>query len=453
MQTFDELSLKPEILKAVKDAGYKTPMRIQIDAIPVALEGRDLIGCAQTGTGKTAAFVLPILQLMDKGRRPQALILAPTRELAIQIGDSITRYAKYLPVKSTTVYGGVPLGPQIRTLRRGVDILVATPGRLLDHVRRGNVSLKPVRFLVLDEADRMLDMGFLPDVEQIIQYVPARQQTMLFSATMPPEIRRLASRYMNEVVRIDSAPPATPASGITHRVYAVPKSLKNQLLVQLLHDEPVQSALIFTRTRRGADHLSNYLERKSMSVARLHSDRTQGQRQRALKGFRNGEYKILVATDIAARGLDIPTVSHVFHYDLPENADDYVHRSGRTARAEGTGFAFCLMAPEEIDLYNALETQIGQENFAWASHPGFDYLSEPKEASFRRDHDRRARGGSHRSGRGGRSVSRSATTPRRGGKEKMPASQPVSQPSSQPSSPPPATRSPFGRRRTRAGHR
>ena len=447
MQTFDELLLKPEILKAVKDAGYKTPMLIQSDAIPVALEGRDLIGCAQTGTGKTAAFVLPILQLMGKGRRPQALVLAPTRELAIQIGDSITRYAKYLPVKSTTIYGGVPLGPQIRTLRRGVDIVVATPGRLLDHVRRGNISLKPVRFVVLDEADRMLDMGFLPDVEQIMQYVPARQQTMLFSATMPSEIRRLASRYMQEVVRIDAAPPATPASGITHRVYAVPRSLKNRLLIQLLQDEPVRSALIFTRTRRGADHLANYLERKSLSVARLHSDRTQGQRQRALKGFRNGQYKILVATDIAARGLDIPIVSHVFNYDLPENVDDYVHRSGRTARAEGTGFAFCLMAPEEIDLYNALETQIGQEKFAWASHPGFDYLSEPKETSSRRDHDRRARGGSHRTGRGGRSASRATRTPQKAGSGKTSGTQ-QTESAARPA--PKPSRS-FGRRRTRAG--
>lgn len=422
MDTFDDLELKPEVLKAVKDAGYETPMVIQSRAIPVAMEGHDLIGCAQTGTGKTAAFTLPILHKLGKGRRPQALILAPTRELAIQIGDSVKQYGKYLPVKMATVFGGVPFGPQIRTLKRGVDILVATPGRLLDHVRRGNVSLKPVRYLILDEADRMLDMGFLPDVEQIVQYASAREQTMLFSATMPPEIRRLAQRYMKDVIRIDASPPATVASGISHRVYAVPKNLKNQLLVQLLKDEPVDSALIFTRTRRGADHLANYLERHKLSVARLHSDRTQGQRQSALKGFRSEKYKILVATDIAARGLDIPTVSHVFNYDLPENVDDYVHRAGRTARAAGSGFAFCLVAPEDIDLYNALEVHIGKEVFAWTSHPGFDYLKEPDEPSSRRSHDRRGRGGYNRTGGrgGGRSSSRTRSTTRRTSTVKSP---------------------------------
>ncbi len=441
MSTFDELGLKPELLKALEAAGYESPMMIQTRAIPIALEGQDLIGCAQTGTGKTAAFALPILHQLGKGRCPQALILAPTRELAIQIGESFEKYGEFLPAKTATIYGGVAYDSQVRALKHGVDILVATPGRLIDHVKRGNVSLKPVRYLVLDEADRMLDMGFLPDIHQIIQFIQSRQQTMMFSATMPPEIRRLANRYMTDEVRVDAAPPSTVAGGITHRVYAVPRSLKSRLLHQLLQDESIQSALIFTRTRRGAEGLADYLLRKNLSVARLHSDRSQGQRQTALKGFRNGKFKILVATDIAARGLDIPTVSHVVNYDLPENPDDYVHRAGRTARAEGTGFAFCLMAPEDIDLYNALEQQVGQETFIWTSHPGFDYLNEPKE-SHRPDRDWRGRGDSHRTGRGGRVSSRPSRT--------------SLCESDSSTAPPPANTSPknpFGRRRTRPGRR
>ncbi|MBI4551204.1 MAG: DEAD/DEAH box helicase [Candidatus Latescibacteria bacterium] len=373
-------------------------MRIQSKAIPIALDGRDLIGCAQTGTGKTAAFALPILQRLVQGRRPQALILTPTRELAIQVGENIRAYGKYLPFRYATVYGGVSLGPQITALRKGVDVIIATPGRLRDHLRRGTVSLKTVRYLVLDEADRMLDMGFLPDVEHIINQASAREQTMLFSATMPPEIRSLAARYMKDTVRVEAAPPSTVAEGITHRVYPVPRSLKNRLLLRLIVDEPVQSALIFTRTRRGADRLADYLERQNLSVARLHSDRTQGERQRALTGFRSGQYKILVATDIAARGLDIPSVSHVFNYDLPERVEDYIHRAGRTARAEGTGYAFCLMTPEEIDLFNPIEAQVGRQGMAWISHPGFDYLSEPPAADSGGDRKLRGMQSRHRGG-------------------------------------------------------
>lgn len=408
LQTFDELGLKPEILRAIKEKGYDKPMQIQTKAIPVALEGRDLIGCAPTGTGKTAAFMLPILHHLTKGQRPQVVVLAPTRELAIQIGDSVRQYGKYLSFTSVTVYGGVEIEPQTRALRKGADIVIATPGRLLDHMRRGNVSFKTTRYLVLDEADRMLDMGFINDMEQIISTMPKQRQTLLFSATMPAEIQRLAKRYMKEAVQINAAPPATIAAGITHRVYPVPYSLKKQLLMGLLRDEPVDSALIFTRTRRGADNLTRFLERKNMSVTRLHSDRTQRQRQDALTGFRSGKFKILVATDIAARGLDIPRVSHVFNYNLPECVEDYVHRAGRTARAEGTGFAFCLMAPEEIDLYNAIETQLGREKMAWSSHPGFDYLNEPPAPADHRSPPQRTDSGAARGRRfntpsGGRS--------------------------------------------------
>lgn len=395
MNTFEALGLKPELLKAIEAAGYTKPMRIQAQAIPVALGGRDLIGCAQTGTGKTAAFALPILHRLTRARFPQALALAPTRELAIQIGDSFRKYGKHLPFKSVTVYGGVDYEPQIKALRKGADVIIATPGRLLDLMGRDVVSLEKTGYLVLDEADRMLDMGFLPDVERIIHAMPNRGQTMLFSATMPPEIRRLASRYMKEAAYVEVSPPATVAIGITHRVYPVPRNLKSRLLIHLLRDEPVQSALIFTRTRRGADRLARYLQNENLSVERLHSDRSQSQRQRALRDFRSGKVKMLVATDIAARGLDIPTVSHVFNYDLPECAEDYVHRAGRTARAEGTGFAFCLMAPEDIDQYNALEMQFGREKLAWTSHPGFDYLNELNEPP-----DDPSRSGPRRSPRG-----------------------------------------------------
>ncbi len=355
-------------------------MPIQAKAIPVALTGRDLIGCAQTGTGKTAAFLLPVLHMLEKEKgAPRAVVLAPTRELAIQIGDNADDYSKHLSFRCTTVYGGVDIEPQIKALKRGVDVLVATPGRLLDLMRRGHVSLRSVRHLILDEADRMLDMGFIPDVEKIIADTPRSRQTMLFSATMPPEIRRLANKYMHDVEQISIAPPATMASGITHRIYPVPHSLKKQLLVGLLRDEPVDSALIFTRTRRSADNLVRYLDRKRVSVTHIHSDRTQNQRQQALKGFRSGKFKVLVATDIAARGLDIPSVSHVFNYNIPDCVDDYVHRAGRTARADSTGYACCLMAPEEIDLYNALESRFGREMLNWTSLDGFDYLNEPAE--------------------------------------------------------------------------
>ncbi len=385
MQTFKELELKPEILRTIKEKGYEKPMQIQSRAIPVVLAGKDLIGCAQTGTGKTAAFMLPILHLLKKEKGgPLVVVLAPTRELAIQIGDATRGYAGHLPVTCATVYGGVDIQPQIKALRKGVDIVVGTPGRMLDLMRRRCLTLKSVRHLVLDEADRMLDMGFMKDVEQIILATPKQRQTMLFSATMPPEVRRLASKYMKDVEEINVAPPATMASGITHRIYPVPQTLKKQLLVGLLRDEPVDSALIFTRTRRSADNLVRYLIRKSVSVTHIHSDRTQHQRQQALKGFRSGTFKVMVATDIAARGLDIPSVSHVFNYNIPDCIDDYVHRAGRTARAEGTGFACCLMAPEEIDLYNALENRFGRDMLNWTSHPGFDYLNEPAESSAKR---------------------------------------------------------------------
>ena len=442
VETFNELNLKPEILKAIEESGYTRPMRIQAESIPIALEGKDIIGCAQTGTGKTAAFTLPILQRLSEGKRPQVLILAPTRELAIQIGDSVKQYGKHLPFISTTVYGGVRFPPQIKALTDGVDIVVATPGRLLDHMGRGNVSLKNIKYLVLDEADRMLDMGFLPDVTRIMNKMPNREQTMLFSATMPPEIRRISDRYMKEAVEINASPPSTLAAGLTHRVYAVPTSLKTKLLVQLLKDEPVGSALIFTRTRRGADRLGQYLSNKKLSVTRLHSDLTQSQRQEALTGFRKGRHKILVATDIAARGLDIPTVSHVFNYDLPENAEDYVHRVGRTARAEGVGFAFSMVPPEDMDLYNMLEEHIGKETFNWTSHPGFDYLDEPEPSR----NNRMSRGPERGRRPGGGTSSRAARV--LGRPMKTEADNAPESPD-----PPPAPKPEFGRRRTRSTRR
>lgn len=450
VETFSELSLKPEIMKALQEAGFEKPMPIQARAIPVAMEGRDVIGGAQTGTGKTAAFTLPMLNRLTRERSLQGLILAPTRELAVQIGEKVREFSKYLPVRSATIYGGVDLDAQTRAMKAGVQIIIATPGRLLDHLRRGNISLASVKCLVLDEADRMLDMGFLPDVELIIAQMPNRDQTMLFSATLPPEVQRLAVKHMKQPVRIQTAPSATLAAGISHRVYPVPHSLKDQLLIRLLTDEPVDSVLIFTRTRRGADRVADFLEKSSLSVERLHSDRTQRQRQRALNGFRAGRYKILVATDIAARGLDIPSVSHVVNYNLPERHEDYVHRAGRTARADGVGNAFCLLAPEEIDLYYLLEKEMGREKLVWTSHPDFDYLTEPPgSSSVRRDRPFTARPPQGGGGGGGarRGGSSGPFKPRRPVPSFRASANPTTpgEGASAPAQTPPA----FGRRRSR----
>lgn len=374
--SFESFGLASTILKGIQDAGYQVPTPIQQKAIPVLLQGRDIIGCAQTGTGKTAAFVLPILHRLKPEHRLRALILVPTRELALQVGESIRTYGRHTGVRCATIYGGVQIEPQTKILRQGVDIVVATPGRLLDHMERGNLDFSALTTLVLDEADRMLDMGFIPDIRRILRKLPRDRHTMLFSATMPPEIRSLAREMLRDPMTVEVTPPSTAADGITHRVFPVPAHLKGKLLLSLLEREKIDSALIFVRTRRGVERLARLLQGKGHRIARLHSDRTQAQREKALNDFRRGKSQILVATNIAARGLDIDGISHVFSYDVPDNPDDYIHRSGRTARAGEKGDAVILMAPEEADALKAIERQLNGA-LIWAMHPDFNYTEPP----------------------------------------------------------------------------
>jgi len=345
----------------IRKAGYESPTPIQEAAIPAALRGRDLVGTAQTGTGKTAAFVLPILNKLLGGSRgvPRALIVTPTRELAEQIHEVIRSLAAGTRLRSATIYGGVSAAAQVKALREGTDILVACPGRLLDLYNQRVLKLNAIEILVLDEADRMFDMGFLPDVKRIVQAVPSQRQTMMFSATFPPEIEQLAAQALHSPQRI-SMGISRPAYTVSHALYPVPAHLKGALLLKLLKQTETESVLIFTRTKHRAQKLAQQIERAGLNVTSLHGDRTQGQRQAALKGFRNGSHQIMVATDIAARGLDVESISHVINFDMPDTADAYIHRIGRTGRAERTGDAFTLVTPEDNDMIRALERIMGQ---------------------------------------------------------------------------------------------
>ena len=360
-------------MEGVRSAGYATPTPIQAAAIPPALAGNDLIGTAQTGTGKTAAFVLPILQRLLSGprRRTRALIVTPTRELAEQINTTIRALGSASGVRSATIYGGVPMQPQERALRDGVEILVACPGRLLDHIDQGNARLDGIEVLVLDEADRMFDMGFLPAVRRILKHVPAKRQTMLFSATFPPEIEQLAAQALRNPQRV-AVGLTQPAATVTHALYPVPQHLKTGLTLELLKHTDTSSVLIFTRTRHRASRLARQLERSGYRVTSLHSDRTQNQRQAALDGFRNGTYQVMVATDIAARGIDVASISHVINYDIPDTADAYIHRIGRTGRAEREGDAFTLVTPEDDATVKMIERAVGQR-IPRETIAGFDY--------------------------------------------------------------------------------
>jgi ATP-dependent RNA helicase RhlE len=367
----------------IKKAGYETATPIQEAALPAALRGRDLIGTAMTGTGKTAAFVLPILNKLLNGPRnvARALIVTPTRELAEQIHDVIRVLSAGTRLKSVTIYGGVGAGPQIQALRTGAEILVACPGRLLDLIASGHARMGQVEILVLDEADRMFDMGFLPDVKRIIAAVPAHRQTMLFSATFPLEVEQLASSTLKHPQRIAMGI-SRPAYTVTHALYPVPQHLKSALLLEILKRTDTNSVLIFTRTRSRAEKLTRQIKAAGLNVTSLHSDRTQGQRQAALKGFKEGRHDIMVATDIAARGLDVESISHVINYDMPDTADAYIHRIGRTGRAQKTGDAFTLVTSEDEDLIKKLERIMGaplkRETIA-----GFDYAvpAPPRSAS------------------------------------------------------------------------
>lgn len=356
---FTALGLSDALAFGVQEMGYVEPTPIQTQAIPVVLKGGDVIGSAQTGTGKTAAFALPIIQRLGTHGKLRCLILEPTRELALQVEEAFQKFAKFTDLRVTIVYGGVGYGKQTEDLRRGMDILAATPGRLLDHLEQGNCSLSDIDILVLDEVDRMLDMGFLPDVKRIVQKCPKNRQTLFFTATLPPELEQLASWALREPLKVEIGRQRAPAETVTHGFYPVVASQKFDLLQLLLERTEFKSVLIFSRTRMGADRIAHRLVSKGHTVGVMHSDRNQRERIEALQGFKSGKYEVLVATDIAARGLDIAGVSHVINYDVPENAEDYVHRIGRTGRAHNTGDAFTLVTEDDVRDARSIERYMG----------------------------------------------------------------------------------------------
>jgi len=360
--SFQNLGLSDEVVHAVQSMGYMDPTPIQLRAFPIVLGGKDIIGASQTGTGKTAAFGLPLLSILKAHAPvgPRVLILEPTRELAAQVETAFRDYSRFSDVRTTVVYGGVGYGQQLKELKAGTDVLVATPGRLIDHLEQGNVRLDKIQHLVLDEADRMLDMGFMPDVRKIIDLCPRERQTLLFSATMPPEIARLTEWALRAPERIEIGRQSTPATTITHALYPVAAVQKFDLLVELLKKTNFDSVLIFVRTKHAADRIAAQLKHSQHSVAVLHSNRSQNERLEALEGFRNGKYEVMVATDIASRGIDVAGISHVINYDVPQHTEDYVHRIGRTGRAQAVGDAFTLMTAEEGPDVAAIERFIGQ---------------------------------------------------------------------------------------------
>ena len=359
---FSKLGLSPAMLEGVKAMGYIEPTPIQLRTIPLILAGRDVIGSAQTGTGKTAAFALPILsKLGQHSPQPRMLVLEPTRELAAQVETAVRDFARFTDLRIAVIFGGVGYGRQMDALRTGVDVLVATPGRLLDHMQQGTCKLDQINFVVLDEADRMLDMGFLPDVRRILERCPRDRHTSLFSATIPPEIETLIHWAMRKPETIEIGARRTPAETVKHVIYPVSDSQKTDLLLELLKRVNYESVLVFCRTKHGADRVAHLLKRSNHAVAVLHSNRTQREREQALRGFRDGRYEVLVATDIAARGLDIADVTHVINYDVPQHPEDYIHRIGRTGRMEAKGDAFTLMVAEDGRHVHAIERFISQK--------------------------------------------------------------------------------------------
>lgn len=361
--TFNELRLSEPLLRAIASEGYSTPTPIQFQAIPHLLAGADLLGCAQTGTGKTAAFALPILHRLHESsnrsnegsRRPRALVIAPTRELTLQIAESFVTYGRHLSLRHTAVVGGVSQVPQVRALQRGVDVLVATPGRLVDLLQQGYIDLRSIETFVADEADRMLDMGFLPDLQRIIARLPAERQNIMFSATIPAEIEQLANKILRQPVRIRIVSAQTAAQLVEQSVCFVPKKHKSSLLAQFLTTKPVTRAIVFTRTKRGADRVAQQLNRAGIRAEAMHGDKSQSARQRTLTSFKSSRPPILVATDVAARGIDVDGVSHVFNFDLPIEPETYVHRIGRTGRAGATGMAVSFCDQEERTHLKAIE--------------------------------------------------------------------------------------------------
>ena len=376
---FAGLKLHPDLLKGIRELGFTRPTPIQGEAIPPALAGRDVLACAQTGSGKTAAFLLPILhKLIAKPRgTTRALVLTPTRELAAQVVEDLNGLAVHTPLTGAAVYGGVSMGPQEHAFRTGVDVIVATPGRLLDHFRHPYAKLPGIEYLVLDEADRMLDMGFLPDIRRVLRHIPTRRQTLFFSATMPGPIGELAREMLKDPATLSIERQAKPAVGITQAVYPVGQDLKPQLLLELLKRDLVREALVFTRTKHRANRLAEHLIGAGVRAERIHGNRSQAQRTAALEGFKKGKYRVLVATDIAARGIDVEALSHVVNFDVPAVPEDYIHRVGRTGRAEATGDAFTFVAREEEGELRAIERAIGR-SLPRVTLPDFDYAARPQ---------------------------------------------------------------------------
>jgi len=423
--SFDRLNLSPHLLQSAQRLGYTRPTPIQLAAIPLLLDGRDLLASAATGSGKTAAFLFPILQqLQDRPRgSTRALVLTPTRELAAQILDHFRALSAGTGLRAEAVYGGVSPAPQTKAFRTGTDVIIATPGRLLDHFQYSYAKLAGLEFLVLDEADRMLDMGFLPDVRRILTHLPRKRQTLLFSATLPRPIVDLAQRMLHDPAAVHIEPKPVPARGITHCAYAVPPELKSRLLLEILKQEAPARVLAFTRTRHRANRLADFLDRHSVPCSRIHGNRSQAQRTEALAGFRKGRFQVLVATDIAARGLDVAALDLVVNFDVPGAAEDYIHRVGRTARAETTGNAYTLVAPEDEGGLRTIERGIGRR-IPRKTLPGFDYRqrsedppAEGREIVHARRLEERFRGraGAHRRSNEARRVGRSKEPARRKG--------------------------------------
>lgn len=380
---FKMMGLADPLVQGILATGYTAPTEIQSQAIPAILEGKDIVGCAQTGTGKTAAFVLPMLHRLEtverksKKRKPRALVVTPTRELAVQIEQAVRGYGRFMDLKTLAVYGGTRIEQQIKFLRRGVDVVVATPGRLLDLIQRGSVNLSLVEMLVLDEADRMFDMGFVNDIRKIVDALPAERQTLLFSATMPEAIRKLTESIQTSPVMIQIGKQHNPIETITQHIYPVPKAQKMELLLHLIEREDMDSVLVFSRTKHGADKICRKLNQNAIDAVAIHSNRTQGQRLKALDGFKRGRYQVMVATDIAARGINIQGISHVINFDVPGFAEDYVHRIGRTGRATATGDAMTFVSEDEVQSLRKIERFI-ERTFEPTMANGFAYTHRVK---------------------------------------------------------------------------
>ena len=415
---FSKFGLHSDLLRGVKDLGFQRPTPIQSDAIPPAMAGHDLLACAMTGSGKTVAFLLPILhKLIAKHRgTTRALVLTPTRELAAQILSDLEAVATHTPISAASVFGGVGMGPQEHAFKSGVDVIVGTPGRLLDHFRYPYARLTGLEFLVLDEADRMLDMGFLPDIRRILRHIPRKRQTLFFSATMPQAIGELAREMLHQPSTINLERQSGPATGITQAVYPVPQHLKPTLLLALVRSRQVSDALVFTRTKHRANRLQRYLADQNVRVERIHGNRSQNQRTEALAGFKSGKYQVLVATDIAARGIDVTALGHVINFDVPHVADDYIHRVGRTGRAERTGSAFTFVSPDEESDLRGIEKAVGRR-LPRVTLPDFDYAAAaappPPQSHVRPQQSRRPGGHRHSGGHarpgGGRGHGRGPT--------------------------------------------